>query len=62
MRGDVGKSCVNKMYRRGPKTLPCGTPDLLGWEVNSEFSIFTKYVLFETPVLFYEIVLAGSMG
>ena len=45
MCGEVGKLCVNKMYRRGPKTLPCGETYLIGWGVESEFSISTEYCL-----------------
>ena len=27
----IGRSAVYKVYRTGPSTLPCGTPDLIGW-------------------------------
>jgi hypothetical protein len=47
MCGEVGKSNVNRILSRGPKTLSCGTPDLIGWEVESILSILTEYVLLE---------------
>jgi hypothetical protein len=28
------KSLTNKMYRRGPNMLPCGTPDIIGRGVD----------------------------
>jgi hypothetical protein len=33
---ESGMSDVNKMYKVGPNTLPCGTPDFIG--CSSEFS------------------------
>ena len=27
----IGRSAAYKVYRTGPSTLPCGTPDLIGW-------------------------------
>jgi len=38
--GTCGRSEVNKIHSRGPKTLPGGTPDLMG--NRAETSSFTR--------------------
>jgi len=34
-----GKSFINNKNRRGPSTVPCGTPDTTGEGVPNSFSI-----------------------
>ena len=62
MCGEVGKPDVNKMERKGPKALPCGTPDLIGWEVDSDFSILTEYVMLERYDLIGRKYVSGRWG
>jgi hypothetical protein len=37
---EVGKSDVNKVYKVGPRTLPCGTPAFIGCRSYISFPIF----------------------
>ncbi len=37
-----GKSAVYNVYRRGPSTLPCGTPAAIGWSGEEAAPYTTK--------------------
>jgi hypothetical protein len=36
---ESGMSDVNKMYKVGPRTLPCGTPAFIGCSSNFRFPL-----------------------